>query len=144
MNDRKHPYKIPCGPTAAFDVDDTLLMWELPEGVEINDERLVTVECRGYTERLMPNTHNITLLKKMAARGHGIIVWSGGGSDWAEAAVKALELEDYVDVISGKLQYYIDDIANPKEWIGKHGYFKLDGSRIHGDNFPRSNSEKDD
>lgn len=134
---KKKPYKVTCGPTVYVDVDDTLLMWELPEGVGINDDRLVTVNCRNYSERLFPNEYNILLLKRMATRGHAIVVWSGGGADWAEAAVEALDLGDYVECVSGKPQYYIDDIANPKEWIGKHGYFEIDGTRVHGDNFPK-------
>jgi hydroxymethylpyrimidine pyrophosphatase-like HAD family hydrolase len=136
------PVKVPAGPTVMVDVDDTLLMWDLPEGVMLNDERLIDVGCRGYTERLMPNKHNIDLLKKLAARGHAIIVWSGGGADWAEAAVNALGLGKYVTVIMGKPTYYIDDIFNPKEWMGKHGYFTLDGERIHGDNLPRTKEDK--
>lgn len=131
-------HKVPCGPTAFFDCDDTLLMWSIPEGFK---EDLVTVHCRGFVELLAPNKHNISLLKKMAARGHAIIVWSGGGADWAEAVVKALELEAHVSVVTSKPQYYIDDIANPKEWIGKHGYFDMDGKKIHGDNFSKIDEE---
>ena len=122
-------YKVPSGPTVAFDVDDTLLMWDLPEGVKPDDERIVTVKCRGFSERLIPNHHNVDLLKKMASRGHAIIVWSAGGSDWAEAAVKALKIEKYVSVVSGKLTYYIDDISDPSRVIGKHGYFDFFGNR---------------
>jgi hypothetical protein len=135
--------KVPCGPTAFFDVDDTLLMWDLPEDMMLNDDRLVSVQCRDAQDMLLPNHHNILLLKKMSVRGHGIVVWSGGGSDWAEAVVKALELEDFVDVVTSKPTYYIDDIANSKEWIGKHGYFTVDGKRIHGDNFPRTQEIKE-
>jgi len=77
----------------------------------------------------------------MAARGHAIVVWSGGGADWAEAVVKALKLEEFVDVVTAKPTYYIDDIAGAREWIGKHGYFTLEGERIHGDNFSRIGQE---
>jgi hydroxymethylpyrimidine pyrophosphatase-like HAD family hydrolase len=126
------PIKVPCGPTVFIDVDDTLVMWNVSEGAT----DIVTIFCRGMENKLQPNQYNIELLKKLACRGHAIVVWSGGGSDWAEAVVYALGLEAYVHVITGKPQYYIDDIANPKEWIGKHGYFTLDGKKIHGDNLP--------
>lgn len=139
--DEKKPYKITCGPTVYVDVDDTLLMWSLPEGIETNDDRLITVRCREYSERLFPNEHNILLLKRLATRGHAIVVWSGGGADWAEAAVNALGLNRYVEAVSGKPQYYIDDISNPKEWIGKHGYFDIHGNKIHGDNIPDKKKE---
>lgn len=130
-------YKVTCGPTAFFDIDDTLVMWSIPE----NCKYTVSITCRGFSELLAPNVHNIDLLKKMATRGHAIVVWSAGGSDWAEAVVKALKLEEYVDVITGKPSYYIDDIANPKEWIGKHGYFNYEGKKIHGDNFSKIGEE---
>ena len=131
-------HKVTCGPTAFFDVDDTLVMWSIPQ--QWNGD-LVTVKCRDFADTLVPNPHNIKLLKKMAARGHAIVVWSGGGADWAEAVVKALGLEEFVDVVTGKPTYYIDDIAGSREWIGKHGYFTLDGKRVHGDNFSRIGEE---
>jgi hypothetical protein len=133
----KRPFKVPARPTAFFDVDDTLVMWDIPEGIEINDDRLVSINCKGIEDRLFPNKHNIELLKKFSARGHSVVVWSGGGADWAEAVVDALGLNQYVDVVVNKPQYYMDDIANPKEWIGKHGYFKLDGTRVNGDNLSK-------
>jgi len=136
------PYKVPSGPTAFFDCDDTLVMWDLPEDMNLNDDRLITVSCRGHNERLLPNEHNIDLLRKFARRGHAIVVWSGGGSDWCEAVVKALGLEEFVHVITGKPNYYIDDQADPRKWIGKHGIFTIDGQKIHGDNIPEIKKEK--
>lgn len=124
-------YKVTAGPTVTFDVDDTLVMWSIPERWQ---GETIDIECRGYINVVVPNKHNIQLLKKMAMRGHAIVVWSAGGADWAEAVVKALALEEYVEVVSGKPQYYIDDKPNPREWIGKHGYYTLDGERIHGNN----------
>jgi len=132
-------YKVTCGPTAYFDVDDTLVMWNLPDDMHLNDSKLITIKCRDYEERVLPNPYNIQLLKKMARRGHAIVVWSGGGADWAEAVVKTLKLEKYVESVSGKPTYFIDDIANPKEWIGKHGYFDIDGNKIHADNISKIN-----
>jgi hypothetical protein len=133
---KKQPLKVPCGPTVMIDCDDTLVMWDLPDGMKINDDRLITVRCRGYEERCLPNKYNINLLKKYATRGHAVVVWSGGGADWAEAVVSTLGIGEYVDVIMGKPQYFIDDVADPKKWMGKHGYFDIDGNRIHGDNIP--------
>jgi len=124
-------FKVDCGPTVFFDVDNTLVMWSIPDGCN----HTVKVNCRGYESELAPNKYNIDLLKKMAQRGHAIVVWSGGGADWCEAVIKALGLQEFVQACMGKPQYYIDDKANPKEWIGKHGYFDYNGNRIHGDNF---------
>jgi len=140
-NHEQKPFKVESGPTAFFDVDDTLVMWNLPEDIEINDDRLVNVKCNGMSDRLFPNQHNIDLLIKFADRGHNVVVWSAGGSDWAEAVVHALGLNRYVKAVMNKPQYYIDDVANPKEWIGKHGYFKLDGTRVNGDNLHKKENE---
>ena len=110
-------YKVTPGPTVYFDCDDTLLMWNPPK-IHSKDE-LIQVECRGKRSLSYPNYHNIELLKNLANRGHAIVVWSGGGADWAEAVVKALQIEDYVEVVTGKPQYYIDDIEFPphdRDW----------------------------
>lgn len=132
-------HKVTCGPTAFFDCDDTLVMWNIPANFPV--EELVRCECRNFVEYLAPNKYNIDLLVKMAKRGHSIVIWSGGGADWAEAVVIGLGLQDYVSVVTSKPTYYIDDICNPKEWIGKHGYFDLKGKRIHGDNFSKIGEE---
>lgn len=120
-------HKVPCGPTVFFDCDDTLLMWDR----DFEDKRCVVVECRDYQDRLLPNDHNINLLKNLAKRGHAIVVWSGGGADWAEAVVKALHLEKYVSVVTGKPTYYVDDVKDPSKWMGKYSYHDADGVR-HG------------
>lgn len=121
-------YKVPCGPTAYFDVDDTLVMWEIPDGFE---EDLVTVKCREYAELLAPNKYNIKHLKKLASRGHAIIVWSAGGADWAESVVKALDLEDFVHVVTSKPHYMIDDMPSIELAVSaKLGYYDIEGNRL--------------
>jgi len=124
-------YKVTCGPTVMVDCDDTLVTWAIPKGWNGDT---IDVECRNFHNVCVPNKHNINLLIKLASRGHSVIVWSGGGADWAESVVKALELEPFVEVVMGKPTYYIDDKHDPREWIGKHGFFTLDGKRIHGQN----------
>lgn len=134
--------KVPCGPTAFFDVDDTLLMWDMPE-YALEDE-IVEVTCRGLTSKRCINSYNLDLLHKMARSGHGIVVWSAGGSDWAEAAVIALGIEDIVDVVTGKASYYIDDLADPAKVLGKHGYFDFNGKRAGTDTYSHKDETFDD
>lgn len=139
----KKPFKVPPGPVAYFDVDDTLVMWSLPK--DFNEpEKLIQVLCRNKTERCLPNVHNINLLRSMSRRGHGIIVWSAGGSDWAEAVVDALGLNEYVDVVTAKPTYYIDDVVNPAHILGKHGYFTIDGKRADANDHLRHRPEFQD
>lgn len=108
----------------ASDVDDTLIMWTIPQGYE---GPLVTTKCHGVKDVGIPNLAAIHHLKKMKARGYSVIVWSAGGSEWAESVVKALKIEDWVDVISPKIDFHLDDVDDPSDKIGKWGYISVDG-----------------
>ena len=122
-------YKVPNGPTAYFDIDDTLIEWNYIEGYGITD--YIVIECRGRVGKYLINRHNLEHLIKLSNRGHGIIIWSAGGSDWAEAVVKGLGIEKYVDVVAPKATYYIDDIKDPARVLGKYAFYDLNGKR-HG------------
>jgi phosphoserine phosphatase len=129
---------IPCKQATFFDVDDTLVMWDAtPEQLE---ERGVDFTCPGslvtidecgtegfapeWKQRLLPHRVHIEQLKKHKQRGHTIIVWSAGGYDWAAAVVKALGLENYVDLVISKPSWFYDDLM-PSEFMGKR-YYKKD------------------
>src|SRR3990167_10206542 len=77
------------------------------------------------TQTLYINETHVELLKRSKGRGRYIIVWSHAGYQWAEAVVKALQLERYVDVVMSKVEDYVDDLKCGK-WITKnlyqHGY----------------------
>lgn len=115
---------IPCKQTTFVDVDDTLVMWNAtPEQLEKDG---VDFECPGsmhdidndgnpewspsWTARLLPHKKHIEQIKKHKMRGHTIIVWSQGGFDWAAAVVKALKLEDFVDLVISKPTWMYDDL----------------------------------
>jgi len=124
----KRHFFVEDGPSAHFDVDDTLVCWyDIPE--DCPEDEIVNVTYRNLTDRLRINKYNVNLLKKLSIRHHKICVWSKGGSGWSRAVVKALNLEDYVDVIMSKPTYYIDDLKDPKEWIGKYQYYDINGKR---------------
>lgn len=89
-----------------FDVDDTLVMWNLSEYQD-----LPTIEvpgCNGVVT-LAVNQKNINLLIKLAHIGWYIRVHSGSGVDWAEKIVVALNLMPYVDSIETKALGNTDD-----------------------------------
>ena len=65
----------------AFDIDGTLL-----------DDQDKPIEYR------------IELLKDLARTGYEIIVWSGGGRDYAEEVVRRLKLQDFVSDAMSKLE----------------------------------------
>lgn len=102
-----------------FDCDDTLVMWRT--GSE--DAIPVTLEGEdGFTEYLTPHKEHIQMLKdfKKVCR-YTVVVWSQSGWDWAEAIVKALKLEDYVDVIMSKPSRHVDDLPSHL-WMGQRIY----------------------
>jgi len=70
-------YKVKDGGVYASDVDDTLIMWQIPQGYT---GPLVETNYNGFKDQGIPNTHAIAHLKKMKARAYSVIVWSAGGS----------------------------------------------------------------
>jgi hydroxymethylpyrimidine pyrophosphatase-like HAD family hydrolase len=103
-----------------YDVDETLIMWNkgILSTIPIKDPFII-----GVTNHVLPNEKHIELLKKHKARGFTVIVWSAQGVEWAEAVVKALELEEYVDAVFSKPSGYVDDLP-VDEWIGPRIYIK--------------------
>lgn len=119
-----------------FDVDDTLILWS-PTSEQLADEG-IDITCPGtlhsgpdgdiveigeWTQRVVPYTPNIEAMKRHKLRGHRVIVWSAGGWDWAEAAVKALGLEHIVDVVMSKPHWCYDDLP-PNEYMPKSLFVK--------------------
>ncbi len=105
--------------TIFFDVDDTLVMW----GKAKKHEKVVHITCPygSQQETLRPHKGHIKVLKDRSKRGSFIIVWSAGGYQWANAVVKALGLEDYVNLIMSKPQMYVDD-KKAKDIMGERLY----------------------
>jgi len=122
-------YKVKSQPTAFFDCDDTLVMWNLPDVTALED-KVISIYCDGNKSEVHVNQKNVDLLIKLSQRGHSIVVWSAGGSNWAEAVVRDLHLEDFVDVVTSKPSYYIDDVKDSSSWMGKYSYFDIDG-KVH-------------
>jgi len=91
---------IDCHQPTYFNVDDTLVMWNVP---------LTKGAINVNGSQVMPNQGNIDALKRHSMRGHTIIVWSAGGSQWAKAVVDALGLQDHVNAIMEKPMWYYDD-----------------------------------
>lgn len=109
------------------DVDDTLLMWNIPDN-KYPSHKWVTVEYEGFSQKLVVNTEVVEALKKHKARGSTVIVWSLAGSGWAEAAVKALGLEEYVDLTLEKPWILYDDL-DPGEFLPNPKWFPVPGCK---------------
>lgn len=122
--------------SAFFDCDDTLVLWSpTPEekekyGIDIYCPGSTVLDKDGnvnigpgWIERLVPHFAHIEQIKKHKARLHFITVWSAGGWEWAEAVVKALKLENYVDLVIAKPAWAYDDVS-PETYMPKSQYMK--------------------
>ena len=97
-----------------YDVDDTLISI-----VETIDEHtLLAFVEDGFPVGINPIECNIEALKRHKRCGQKTVVWSRGGHKWACAVIKALQLEEYVDVVMCKPMWYYDDIPASK-WMGE-------------------------
>lgn len=98
--------------TVFFDVDDTLLMWgEKPYEPGEGKVAVFDPNDKDMPHRyLYPHTRHVQFLKKLKGRGYTVTVWSNGGWAWAEQAVIALGLQDYVDKVESKPIKIIDDL----------------------------------
>ena len=108
---------------ACFDVDDTLVMWGWL--FKQDPARVITIPLNGFNNKVEPNELHIELLRRYKAKGKFIIVWSKSGYKWAEAVVKALDLEQFVDLVMTKPEKYVDDLK-ADEWM-EHIYKETDG-----------------
>jgi len=87
-----------------IDVDETLIFWDHFDGVpKITVDGAKGPVVLGVSEKL------INRIKQHKNQGHINIVWSHGGYEFAEKVVKALELEEYIDVVMSKASIYYDD-----------------------------------
>lgn len=101
------------------DVDDTLVSWD-KIGTENHPphescER-VTIEHEGVSAQYWAFHNNIQSLRTHHQKGHNVIVWSGSGYEWAQSVVRALGIEDHVDLIMCKPRWLLDDMK-PGEFM---------------------------
>lgn len=103
--------------TIYYDVDDTLVIWDCTSDLRERKGILIGIHS------LVPHNKHIEQLKFLKSKNCTIVVWSQGGSDWAEEVVKALKLEDYVDLIVNKPRFFFDDLSSST--------FMSESQRVH-------------
>lgn len=96
---------------AFFDIDDTLVSYDVIPGVQP-----VIIESSPVNSVLYPLEENIKKLKEHKLRGHFIYAHSQGGVRWCESVIIALKLENYVDQVSAKPIWYWDN-ADANSWM---------------------------
>lgn len=94
-----------------FDVDDTLVIWDW-RSVDSEGKGLVTIKDPngGCAEAVLPHYRHIELMRQFKARGHTVVVWSQGGHEWAAEVCKVLGIENIVDLVMDKPNWYVDDL----------------------------------
>lgn len=123
-------FVMPDGQNCYCDIDETLVLWEPPQSdVKYSKEELITVTVRNITRKFRINKYNIDYIEKLAVRGHLIILWSAAGALWAEAVAKALDIEHLVTACMSKPTYFVDDIKDANQFMGKHVFFDENGVR---------------
>lgn len=105
-----------------FDVDDTLMEWKQ---CDPSDPNACKITNNGYVFYKRPIQVHIDELKNQKMAGNTVVVWSAGGARWAEAVIKALKLEQYVDVVLTKPDFYYDD-KDVNYWFPKKRYYYLE------------------
>jgi phosphoserine phosphatase len=106
-----------------FDVDDTLIHWDSEYSQPGTRKIKIIDPYDNSINYLKPHNKHVKLLKKYQQRGMTIVVWSAGGYKWAEAVVKALELEKYITLVMTKPAKYVDDL-DITAWIGNRVYLE--------------------
>lgn len=112
-----------CNQPTFWDVDDTLILWN-PTEEQQAQYGIKYTDAAGFTKVFVPHIPHVEQLKKHSDRGHTIIVWSAGGSKWAELAVEILGLRPYVHLTIGKPIWYYDD-KQAEEFMGKAQYLPV-------------------
>jgi hypothetical protein len=102
-----------------FDVDDTLMEWTQ---CEKDDPLAVEIKNNGFVFYKRPIQVHVDELRNQKMAGNTVVVWSAGGAKWAEAVLIALNLQEYVDVVLTKPDFYYDD-KEVNYWFPKKRYY---------------------
>jgi hydroxymethylpyrimidine pyrophosphatase-like HAD family hydrolase len=116
--------------TIFFDVDDTLIFWDNKCMRPFDGAVEITCPHDGMKTWHRVHERHVGFLKKQKAKGYAVIVWSASGTKWAEAVVKKLGLESYVDFVMSKPIKWVDDLSNPEHLVGTHIYLDPEGHSL--------------
>lgn len=106
-------FVTPEKPHMYFDVDYTLIRpWGTAD---------VIIEEVPY----QINKALISEMRVAKSRGHAVVVWSQGGSDWARRVCEELAITDLVDVVIAKPSWFTDD-KPPEEILDVSRHFFRD------------------
>lgn len=105
--------------TCYFDVDDTLVEWKLCSERDVD---AIRIEQDGHVFYKKCIVDHVEELKNQKMTGNTVVVWSAGGAEWAATVIKALNLEEYVDVCLTKPDFYYDD-KDVQDWFPRKRFY---------------------
>jgi FMN phosphatase YigB (HAD superfamily) len=99
--------------TVYFDVDDTLLIPNYQNIAHKPEDLVVINDPRSdLKKQFLKHARHIELMEQFKVRGHTVVVWSQGGWEWAQNAVYAMGIQNLVDVVLAKPDWYVDDLPS--------------------------------
>lgn len=108
--------------TVFVDIDDTLVT------AYKSDSRNKAVKIEdplnpGIYLKMSVHEPMVRLVKEESHRGSFIVIWSRGGHEWATSVIKALDLQNYVNIVMSKPMVYFDDTPIEK-WLTYRVYLE--------------------
>lgn len=115
------------------DVDDTLILWdEKSRDLTADLKGRIVIVCPydGKPYSFIVHQRHVDFLKREKAKGSFVIVWSRSEGAWAETVVKALGLENHVDISMSKPNKCLDDKNNLEDIVGQVFFLDKDGHSV--------------
>lgn len=110
----------------AFDVDETLCIWEKKDA----DPRNPAIPLKYYGKLVFVTFHkkHIEFLNAQIKRNRTVLVWSGNGVAWTKTVIDTLIEKGLITdadnlVLLSKPEKYIDDVPC-SEWMGPRLFLK--------------------
>jgi predicted phosphatase len=99
-----------------FDVDNTIILWDMSKYPDLNTVDVVHI---NGTATVAVHQKNLNMLVRLWKCGRFIVVHSGNGHAWAASVIRALGIEDCVDLVLDKPgDLYVDDMP-AGHWLGE-------------------------
>lgn len=116
-----------------YDIDDTVLLWDDKSRdltADTKDRLVVICPYDGKPYSFNVHQRHVDFIKREKAKGSYVIAWSRSEAPWAEAAVLALGLEPYTDLVLSKPGKILDDKKDTESIVGVVLFLDKDGHSV--------------
>lgn len=117
----------------ATDIDDTLIIWDSKSKdltADTKDRLVVQCPYTGKPYSFIVHERHVEFLRREKAKGSFVIAWSRSEALWAEAVIKALNLEDSIDLVMSKPVKVLDDKENLNDIVGTVLFLPITGHSV--------------